>query len=108
VLAVRAEFGSFAAYVWSFEPESAPVPATRAAVPAATAASRALAADLKARGFRFVGPTTVYAFMEAMGLVNDHLAGCAQRRAIERARAELRRPNRPAAAQPSRSTPERR
>jgi DNA-3-methyladenine glycosylase I len=109
VLAVRAEFGSFAAYIWSFEPDPAPAPASRTAVPSATAASRALAADLKARGFRFVGPTIVYAFMQAMGLVNDHLAGCAHRPAIERARAELRRPRRRAAApHPSRSAPERR
>ena len=53
---------------------------------AATDESRALAKDLKKRGWRFVGPTTVYAFMQAMGLVNDHVDGCSVREAAERAR----------------------
>ena len=79
---VEAE-GSLASYVWGFEP----VPETRSThVTLAerrdntqTAESRALAKDLKKRGWTFVGPTTVYAFMQAMGLVNDHLEGCAAR-----------------------------
>jgi DNA-3-methyladenine glycosylase I len=54
--------------------------------------SHALARDLKRLGWRFVGPTTVYAFMQAMGLVNDHLAGCEVRPAVQRARAEFTRP----------------
>ncbi|MFI9236454.1 DNA-3-methyladenine glycosylase I [Streptomyces sp. NPDC053079] len=64
--------------VWSYAPEAAgrPVPGTFADVPAVTPESTALAKDLKKRGFRFVGPTTVYALMQACGLVNDHLAGC--------------------------------
>ena len=57
-----------------------------------TPESTALAKDLKKRGWRFVGPTTVYAFMQAMGLVNDHLDGCDAREAAEVARAEFDRP----------------
>jgi DNA-3-methyladenine glycosylase I len=53
---------------------------------APTPESRALSKDLKKRGWRFVGPTTVYAFMQAMGLVNDHIDGCAIRAAVEEAR----------------------
>jgi DNA-3-methyladenine glycosylase I len=92
VLAVQQEFGSFAAYVWTFAPPRPGAPRNRAAIPTATAESRALARDLKARGFRFVGPTTVYAFMQSMGLVNDHLRGCPARRAAATARARLRVP----------------
>lgn len=83
VLAVQREFGSFASYVWRFAPATTRAPASRAAIPAETAASRALARDLKTRGFRFVGPATVYAFMQAMGLVNDHVRHCHVRRAVE-------------------------
>jgi DNA-3-methyladenine glycosylase I len=60
---------------------------------AQTPESAALAKDLKRRGWRFVGPTTVYAFMQAMGLVNDHLAGCDIREQAELARAEFDRPS---------------
>jgi DNA-3-methyladenine glycosylase I len=68
-------------------PQSPPrTPATWADVPAKTHESDALARDLKQRGFRFVGPTTAYAFMQAVGLVNDHLAGCPVRPVAERAR----------------------
>jgi DNA-3-methyladenine glycosylase I len=83
------EEGSLAAYVWRFEP-----PPDRAAVSLQphTSESRALARDLKRRGWRFVGPTTVYAFMQAMGLVNDHLVGCEIRPAVDGARAEFVRP----------------
>jgi DNA-3-methyladenine glycosylase I len=66
--------------VWRHAPADPPVPRSRAEVPSQTPESRALARELKRRGWRFVGPTTVYAFMEAMGLVDDHLAGCAVRR----------------------------
>jgi DNA-3-methyladenine glycosylase I len=82
--------GSLAAYVWRFEPrpESRPKRLTREALAelAMTPESRALAKDLKQRGWTFVGPTTVYAFMQAMGLVNDHLDGCTVREPAERAR----------------------
>lgn len=62
--------------VWSFAPPAGPPPATLADVPAHTPESRALAKELKCRGFVFVGPTTAYALMQAAGLVNDHLAAC--------------------------------
>jgi DNA-3-methyladenine glycosylase I len=90
------EKGSLAAYFWSFEPPAADRP-KRLTWPtlkamAKTPASIALAKDLKKRGFTFVGPTTAYAFMQAMGLVNDHVEGCAVRERAERARARFRRP----------------
>jgi DNA-3-methyladenine glycosylase I len=89
-----ADLGSLAAYAWSFEPQSHPTTRTLADARAVTHTdeSRALARDLKKRGWRFVGPTTVYAFMQAMGLVNDHLTGCDIRSEVEQARATLDRP----------------
>jgi DNA-3-methyladenine glycosylase I len=85
------EEGSLAAYVWRFEPDPASRPKrfTWAALfeMAQTPESRELAKDLKRRGWRFVGPTTVYAFMQAMGLVNDHVEGCAAREPAAQARA---------------------
>ena len=91
-----AQEGSLAAYVWRFEP-----PAPRAAVRdrdalrdlAQTPVSRAFAKDLRSRGWRFVGPTTVYAFMQAMGLVSDHLVSCAAHAGVERARASFAPPS---------------
>jgi DNA-3-methyladenine glycosylase I len=87
------EFGSLAAYFWSFEPEPATRPPrlTLAALQALTMSpeSVALSIDLKRRGFSFVGPTTMYAFMQAMGLVNDHIEGCNRRAAASLARAAL-------------------
>jgi len=72
--------GSLDAFVWRFAPQTPP-PAPRiiADVPAVTPGSTALSRDLKRRGWRFVGPTTAYAFMQSMGLVDDHLEGCAAR-----------------------------
>lgn len=88
-LEVIEEFGSLADFVWQFAPDDDERPArvTRQAVAemATTPASKRLAKELKARGFKFVGPTTAYAFMQAMGLVNDHLEGCDFRRQVERA-----------------------
>jgi DNA-3-methyladenine glycosylase I len=85
------ECGSLAAYAWRYEPRPASRPRriTLAALRALTASpeSVALSKDLKRRGWSFVGPKTVYAFMQAMGLVNDHLEGCAVRRAASAARA---------------------
>jgi DNA-3-methyladenine glycosylase I len=90
------EEGSLAAFVWRFEPEPAARPSrmTHAELQglAQTDASRALAKEFKRRGWSFVGPTTVYAFMQAMGLVNDHLEGCAARPRVEAARNALDRP----------------
>lgn len=70
--------------IWSYAPapDGRPVPRTFADVPAITPESTALSRDLKKRGFRFVGPTTAYALMQACGLVNDHLAGCHIRDAV--------------------------
>ena len=77
--ALRDGGGSLAALAWSFAPPARPAPRSRADVPAVTPESTALARELKRRGFRFVGPTTAYALMQACGLVNDHLAGCVAR-----------------------------
>ena len=79
---MRKEFGSLAAYVWAFEPKDAS-PSDQA---------KAMSKDLKRRGWAFVGPTTVLSFMQAMGLVNDHVDGCFCRAESEVARAELKRP----------------
>jgi DNA-3-methyladenine glycosylase I len=94
---IVAEHGSLAAYFWSFEPK--PVQRRRLSREAleqmsTSPESIALSKDLKRRGFTFVGPTTVYAFMQAMGLVNDHVNGCAIREPVERARAAFERPRR--------------
>lgn len=85
-----AEAGSLAAFVWRYEADagSAPEPQTVSTTPAAVALSKAL----KQRGWKFVGPTTVYAFMQAMGLVNDHAAGCVTRAEAEQARRDFTRP----------------
>lgn len=89
-LELIAEHGSLSAYVWRFEPPALERPRrmTWAALRAMTQtpASVALSKDLKRRGWTFIGPTTVYAFMQAMGLVDDHLEGCAVRPAAEAAR----------------------
>ncbi|WP_176083714.1 DNA-3-methyladenine glycosylase I [Martelella sp. HB161492] len=95
-IALKEEFGSLAAFFWSFEPgaEERPAVVDLAALRAnpTTPASIRLSKALKKRGWKFVGPTTVYAFMQAMGLVNDHLQGCACREKTERLRAAFIRP----------------
>lgn len=80
VLALR-EAGGLDALVWSHRPDPRPAPHRLADVPGTTVESVALARELKRAGFRFVGPTTTYAAMQACGLVDDHLAGCCARRA---------------------------
>ena len=77
--AVQRLDGSLSDLLWSFAPEPGPAPRDVGEVPATTPASHAMAEELKARGFRFVGPTTAYALMQATGMVDDHLAGCAFR-----------------------------
>ncbi|HIZ36616.1 MAG TPA: DNA-3-methyladenine glycosylase I [Candidatus Ruania gallistercoris] len=77
-LALRDD-GGLAELVWSFQPEHTPVPATPAEVPTTSAESVALAKELRRRGFRFVGPTTMFALMEAIGLVDTHLVGSHRR-----------------------------
>ena len=93
VIELRGEFGSLAAYAWSHEPaaRSRPERITLAALRANTTSpeSVAMSKDLKKRGWSFVGPTTVYAFMQAMGLVNDHIEGCHVRAAALEARRQL-------------------
>lgn len=92
-LALPEEAGSLAAFVWRFEPDPATRPArltwdvlrTTATSPESVALSR----EFKRRGWRFVGPTTVYAFMQAMGLVNDHVEGCPARAVVAAKRARL-------------------
>jgi DNA-3-methyladenine glycosylase I len=89
--------GSLSAYVWRFEPDpgSRPKRLTWAALVemSQTPESQALAKDLKKRGWRFVGPTTVYAFMQAVGLVNDHVYGCDIHGAVDSARAAFTPPS---------------
>jgi DNA-3-methyladenine glycosylase I len=95
---LRDEFGGLAPYVWRFEPDPTIRPAAldHAALMAATTSPEAVAMskDLRRRGWSFVGPTTAYAFMEAMGLVNDHLSGCAFRDRVEAERRAFSRPGR--------------
>ena len=85
VLEVQRESGSLDAYLWNFV-GGAPIAGRRrklADVPAETAESKAMSKDLKRRGFRFVGPTVCYAFMQAAGLVNDHVTSCFRYRELE-------------------------
>jgi len=95
-LELQAEAGSLAAFIWQYEPapETRPERIDHAAMRtlAKTPESTALSKALKKRGWRFVGPTTVYAFMQSMGLVNDHLEGCEWREPTEAARAAFKRP----------------
>ena len=81
--------GSLARYIWRYEAD--PVRGKRRAMSVSDEATR-LSKDLKKLGWRFVGPTTVYAFMQAMGLVNDHIDGCVCRETVERARGRFARP----------------
>jgi DNA-3-methyladenine glycosylase I len=95
-LELQKEFGTLAAYFWRFEPSPAQRPdrvtwAWAKANPVSEA-STAMSKDLKKRGWSFVGPTTVYAFCQAMGLVNDHMEGCHCRAEIEALRAGLVKP----------------
>jgi DNA-3-methyladenine glycosylase I len=91
-----AEFGSLAAFMWRFEPapEARPAVVDHAALMAnsTTAESKRLSRELRARGWAFVGPTTVYSAMEAVGIVNDHLEGCDVRAEVERERSAFVRP----------------
>jgi len=89
-LELEAEAGSLAAFFWSFEPDpdTLPEPQTQTTSPESVALSKAL----KKRGWKFVGPTTAFAFMQAMGLVNDHARGCVCREKAIKARQEFQRP----------------
>jgi DNA-3-methyladenine glycosylase I len=101
--ALVAEFGSFDHYLWRFAPARHARPRTAREVPVTTPESDALAADLRRRGFRFVGSTIIYAFMQAAGLVDDHLTGCFRARGtVKSASAARTRSPRPAPAPSSR------
>ena len=93
---LEAEEGSLAAFFWGFEPDAGARPKRMTwrvlKEMAKTPESAALSKELKRRGWTYVGPTTAYAFMQAMGLVNDHLEGCSIRERAERARARFRQP----------------
>lgn len=82
--------GSLSAYIWKFEPKPEHVAAPQTA--STSADSVALSKALKKQGWKFVGPTTVYAFMQAMGLINDHVAGCIVRSKVESSRKKFRAP----------------
>ena len=85
------EEGSLAAFIWRYEPDE-----KKSAKPqtvSTSAESIALSKELKKRGWKFVGPTTVYAFMQAMGLVNDHVQGCVTREKVDKARQQFKRPS---------------
>lgn len=84
--------GSLAAYFWRYEPDAGQLPAPQTA--STCSESIALSKALKKLGWKFVGPTTMYALMQAMGLVNDHAAGCVMRAEIEKARKAFARPSR--------------
>ena len=82
--------GSLAAYFWSYEPN--PNTQDLSMIASTSPESIAISKDLKKRGWKFVGPTTIYAFMQAMGLVNDHAHGCATRIKVSKARKTFKKP----------------
>jgi DNA-3-methyladenine glycosylase I len=84
--------GSLAAYLWRYEPDAVDLPEPHTV--STSAESVALSKDLRKRGWKFVGPTTVYAFMQAMGLVNDHITECVIRDRVDQARQAFGRPGR--------------
>jgi DNA-3-methyladenine glycosylase I len=90
-LEIRREFGSFDAYLWQFGPKRRRAPRDLSDLPSRSAESEAVAKDLKARGFAFLGPIVMYSHMQAVGVVNDHVVGCFRRPLIERLRAERAR-----------------
>jgi DNA-3-methyladenine glycosylase I len=83
---------SLAALVWKHEPHATRPPTTTGELPASTPESKSLSVELRSHGFRFVGPTTVYAAMQSLGVVNDHLGGCAFRDVVQSERARFRVP----------------
>jgi len=88
------EFGSLKTYIWQWEPTSVEPHIGKGEynypIPSITRTSQALSKDLKKRGWKFFGPTTAYAFMQAMGLVNDHIEGCASRKVVGDKRKKLK------------------
>lgn len=92
-VALREQGTSLAAVVWRHRPAKSRTPRAFADLPASTPESRALSAELRRRGFAFVGPTTVYAAMQALGVVDDHVRGCHWRDVVEGERAEFTIPS---------------
>jgi DNA-3-methyladenine glycosylase I len=92
IVTIEEQHGSLAALCWSFEPKRRKAPHSFADIPAKTDESKALSKELLRLGFRFVGPTTVYAMMQSTGIVNDHMIGCVARGPCETARKALSRP----------------
>jgi DNA-3-methyladenine glycosylase I len=82
--------GTLAAFIWRYEPDTKQL--ARPQTASTSAESLALSKDLKKQGWKFVGPTTVYAFMQAMGLINDHVEDCVIRAKVVQARKNFRRP----------------
>lgn len=82
------EHGSLAKFFWSYEPDNQPEPQTVSTTPESVQLSK----DLKKLGWKFVGPTTVYAFMQAMGLVNDHIKECVTYAEVEKVRKKFKKP----------------
>ena len=82
--------GSLAAYFWKFEPDPADLPAPQ--TQSKSDISTAISKELKKMGWKFVGPTTIYSFMQAMGMINDHLEGCETREIVHQARLAFKRP----------------
>ncbi len=99
---LQATGASLAALCWGYEPRQAPVPVTTGDLAATTKESTALSLALRQLGFRFVGPTTVHAAMQSLGVVNDHLAGCSIRTVVEAERKRFPRPE-VAGPQPNRA-----
>lgn len=84
--------GSLAAFIWQYEPDAATLPEPQSA--STSTESHALSKNLKKLGWKFVGPTTMYALMQAMGLINDHVEACVVRSKVERTRKRFKRPGR--------------
>jgi len=84
------EAGSLAAFFWRYEPDESQLPLPQTLT--TSAESVALSKALKKRGWKFVGPTTLYAFIQAMGLINDHVEGCVTRAKVDKARKRFKRP----------------
>jgi DNA-3-methyladenine glycosylase I len=92
-IALRDQGISLAALVWQHRPSDTRIPEQMSDIPASTPESRALSAELRRHGFAFVGPTTVYATMQSIGVVNDHLRGCHWRAIVEQERSKFAIPN---------------
>ena len=86
-LEIQCEFGSFDAYLWQFVAKRRRAPRDLSDLPSRSAESEAVAMDLKARGFAFLGPIVMYSHLQAVGVVNDHVVGCFRRAEVERLRA---------------------